>query len=61
MIRRKKVEPRMKTALVERITVPVRPGELLFAMGVVEAVGDGGGTGMQAGAYRFYRGGTALI
>jgi hypothetical protein len=51
----------MKTAFVEKMTMPVKPGELMFAMDVIEAVGTGNRTGAQAGAYRFARGASALM
>jgi uncharacterized protein YchJ len=50
----------MKTPFVERMTVPVKPGELIFAMEVIEAVGDGNRPAELAAAYRFAQGGAAL-
>lgn len=46
----------MKTAFVEKITAPVKPGELIFAMDVIEAIGNGNGQP----AYRFLHGISAL-
>jgi hypothetical protein len=50
----------MKTAFVERMTMPVKPGELLFAREIIEAVGTGHHTGADAQAHRFVCGSAAL-
>jgi hypothetical protein len=50
----------MKTAFMERITLPVKPGELLFALEVIEAAGTGDYTDPQAVAHRFVHGSVAL-
>jgi hypothetical protein len=50
----------MKTAFVEKITAPVKSGELIFAWDVIQAVGTGNRTGAQGGALRFVRGLHAL-
>lgn len=50
----------MRTPDVERMTAPVTPWELWFAMRLIGAVGTGNRTGPEAGAHRFARGGVAL-